>query len=274
MLTQIDVVSESPFEIPILGATPKDIFLPRKITGLNPPARTLFIGEYSRDGGTYQGRRVGNRNVVVTMDLNPDPALGQTVSGLREFLYKQLIDSQPDADHLKLLLHDDALPDRYLYGYCETFETDIFDSESTVQVSFVCPDPYIRDDVRTVLTHPSGWIVVPFTYAGTADTGFEVEIHITGATNWLTLQNNNQFMVFNKAFVPGDVVVINTEPGSRSATITRSGDTSSLLPALSPYSPWISLSAQENTLRVHGETYADVIASIKELSYVTAFWGI
>ena len=85
MLKQIDVVygteeDEQALSLPILGLTPKDSLLLRKVTGLNPPDVNLFIGDYSRDGGTYQGRRVESRNVVLTIDLNPNPALGDTVS--------------------------------------------------------------------------------------------------------------------------------------------------------------------------------------------------
>lgn len=112
MLTRIDVDSENPFYIPILGAAPKDSLMVRTITGLNPPDKDLFIGDYARDGGSYQGRRVGQRNVVMILDINPNPALGETVSGWRELLYKAFDDPLPDADSVQLTLKDDILSDR------------------------------------------------------------------------------------------------------------------------------------------------------------------
>lgn len=228
MLTQIDVVSEDAFEMPILGITPKSSLLIKKVTGLNPPDRSLFIGDYSQDGGIYQGRRVGSRNVVFTIDLNPNPALGETAASLRRKLYKAFIDPQTDGDYLKLRLHDDEDNKVYLVGYCEKFETEIFDSESMCQISMVCPDPYLRDDDDTVLLQPTGWVQVPFTYPGTAETGFVVRIYVTTQTNKITLSNNGKTMQLvapnNFNYEVGDVIVINTIRGQRSISLTRASD--------------------------------------------------
>lgn len=329
MLTQIDVDSENAFLVPILGVTPKDSLLIRKITGLNPPDIQLFIGDYARDGGIYQGRRVGNRNVVLTFDLNPNPALGETISGLRELLYKAFVDPLVDADYIKLTLHDDLGRVRYLVGYTEKFETEVFDVETMAQISIICPDPYIRDDVETVktpsdyTTNPnSGWTIVPFTYNGTAETGFEVEILITVATSVLTLENNGKTMVINKAFSVGDRVLIGTVRGSRYITVTTGLGAGAPLPfdpthnyvvndlviynggiykmttdlndglapdvslsewtylstsaiaSLLSTSPWLELHSQANTLKVYGATTANVVATIRSLSYVQAYWGV
>lgn len=304
MLTQIDVVygdesGEQALALPILGVTPKDSLLIRKVTGLNPPDPTLFIGEYARDGGFYQGRRVGARNVVLTMDLNPNPALGETIRGLREILYKTFMDPQVDADYIRLVLHDDDNQQRYLVGYAEKFETEIFDIETMAQVSIICPDPYIRDQVETVLEHPTGWITVPFTYTGTAETGFEVEIEVTSDTPTITFENNGRTMVIDYAFVDGDYIYINTNRGSRdlrratsaavSAVVTANptwstsqvwekliadGNTTPLIAKLSPLSRWLELHSQNNQMKVYGPTPADVHAVVKKLKYTATYWGV
>jgi len=223
VLTQIDVMSDNAFEMPILGVTPKNSLLIQKITGLNPPDRSLFIGDYSQDGGIYQGRRVGNRNVVLTVNLNPNPALGETVAVLRDRLYKAFIDPQTDGDFLKMLLHDDTNRQIYLVGYCEKFETEPFDAEAMCQISMICPDPYLRDNIDTVLTHPTGWVQVPFTYQGTAETGFIVRIYVTTATQAITLYNNGKVMQLENpaGYNVGDIIVINTIRGQRSISWTK-----------------------------------------------------
>ena len=289
MLTKIDVDSENAFFLPILGVTPKDSLLIRQVTGLNSADINLFIGDYARDGGIYQGRRVGNRNIVLTIDLNPNPALGETVSGLRELLYKAFLDPQVDADYIKLAFHDDTGNVRYLVGYTEKIETDIFSPETTVQISIICPDPYLRDEVETTLENTPGWITVPpFTYQGTADTGFEVEIVINTATPTLTLSNNsvtdtttdplyNQGrMIITRDFVVGDSVYINTNRGSRDIILTPSGggDPISLIGGLSPLSPWLELHSQSNVMKVAGATPTSVVAAITSLKYRPAYWGI
>lgn len=275
MLTRIDVDSENAFYIPILGATPKDSLLVQSVTGLNPPDVTLFMGEYARDGGNYQGRRVGNRNVVITFDLNPNPALGETVPGLRKMLYKAFLDPLVDADYIKLNLHDDEEQIFYLVGYTEKIETDIFSVDTMAQVSIICPDPYIRDEVKTELSNVDGWTTVPFTYQGTAETGFEVEIEITAPTSTLTLENNGKKMIVNRALVAGDVVKINTNRGSRSMILEHASDPpKSIIAGMTALSPWLELHAQSNVMKVYGATTANIVAGVTYLGYRQSYWGM
>jgi hypothetical protein len=284
MLMQVDVVQGDGTDtvvlsLPVLGATPKSSLLVQKITGLNPPDITLFIGDYARDGGTYQGRRVGNRNPVLTLTLNPNPALGETISSLRETLYKAFVDPLVDADFIKLNLIDDLGRVRYLVGYTEKFETEIFDVETAAQISVICPDPYIRDNDVTVLSNEPGWTLVPFTYEGTAETGFEAYIEIATETNYLTLENNGKKMVLTapsgQPYQPGDVFYINTNRGSRAVTRTPSGGVAaSAVAQLDPTSPWLELHSQNNTMKVYGDVPTSVVASITTLVYTNAYWGI
>lgn len=293
--------SRKMLELPILGVTTKNSLLVRKVAGLSPPDVDLFIGDYARDGGTFQGRRVGNRNVVMTIDLNPNPALGETVSGLRELLYKVFIDPLVNADFVELLLHDEAGNIRNLAGYTEKFETDIFDIETLVQISMICPDPYIRDLDETSLRPSSGtWVSIPFTYGGTAEAGFEVEILIADATPSITLKNNGQGMLITSSLAANDVVYVNTNRGYRdirratqSAVLAMksanpfgtptgiiwkklvdAGSTTPLISSLSPTSRWLELHSQSNTMNVHGATPSSLVAGIQQLSYRASYWGV
>jgi hypothetical protein len=286
--------------LPILGVNLTESLLLREVTGLNPPAIDLFIGEYARDGGFYGGRRVGQRNVVLTVDLNPNPALGETTQGLREILYKIFIDPAVREDHLQLLLHDETGAVRSLYGYVDTFETELFTTETVAQISIVCPDPYIVDAVETELRSPTGtWLVVPFTYDGTAETGLEAEIYITADHGKLNINNNGFVMTITHNFLINDVVYLNTKRGDRQirmASLTNvnamraanprlttkqiweklveAGQTTSLLSKLSLTSPWLELHDPSNKLRVYGTDFTDSVAGIKSLTFRPTFWGV
>lgn len=292
--------SRKALELPIIGANTKNSLLVRTVNGLGPPDVNLFIGEYSRDGGSYQGRRVGERNVVMTIDLNPNPALGETVSGLRDLLYKVFIDPLVNAEYVELVLHDSSGKLRNVAGYTEKLETDIFSSETTAQISMLCPDPYIRDSEITNLTNDTGtWVAVPFLYDGTAETGFEIEANISEATSVLTLNNNGQSMVFNHNFVPGDVVYINTNRGTREvrkaslsdvlaakdanpafdlgrlwSKLVTDGLTMPLVGTVYPGSRWLELHSQANTMFLHGAFRSEVVAGIKTLEYRASYWGV
>lgn len=268
-------LSRKSLALPILGITPKDSLLIRKVTGLSPPDIDLFIGDYSRDGGTYQGRRVGSRNVVMTIDLNPNPALGESISGLRDLLYKTFVDPLVNADYLELVLRSDDGRVRNLFGYTEKFETEVFDSETLAQISMICPDPYIRDLTPITLVNPTGtWVSVPFTYGGTAETGFIAEIHIASNTPVLNLKNNGQAMLITHDFIAGDIVYINTNRGERDITYTREGTNYPLIAKLSSTSRWLELHSQANTMNVHGTVPTELVAGVKSLTYRASYWGV
>lgn len=306
MLTQIDVDSENAFTLPILGVTPKDSRLIRKVTGLSPADVQLFIGDYSRDGGLYTGRRVSKRNVVMIIDLNPNPALGETVSGLREAMYKAFLDPQVEDDYIKLTLHDDLGRQRYVVGYTEKFETEIFDAENLCQVSIICPDPYIRDELSTVMQIPGylssptiGWNALPpFVYGGTAETGFEAEIRVVSDTFILNIEVNGKTMKIDGGLLyDTKLVYVNTNRGSRALysanasdvvgtpreemdltkrweDLAKAGLVTSIVDGLTSQSRWLELHSQSNSVKVYGELETDSDATIREFKFTQSYWGI
>src|SRR5688500_12071057 len=117
MLTSVDVQSENPFVLEIRNAMPTDSVIVEKIEGLGPPDVDLFMGDYARDGGYYSGRRVPPRNVTFTLRVNPNYKVNESVSGLRNMLYKAFMDPFTNTDGLSFILHDDELPDRFVQGH-------------------------------------------------------------------------------------------------------------------------------------------------------------
>ena len=271
MLSQIVVEGENPLTIPVAGATPKSSLLIRKITGLNPADLDLFLGEYARDGGVYQGRRTGFRNIVMTLDLNPNPALGESVSSLRETLYKAFMNPTTFADYVKINFHRSESDVRYIVGYVEKFETELFDVETSAQISMICPDPYFRAEYPSVEAPGEATSTLYPTYNGTAPVGFEMDILINSAISSLQIDNNYQASLPNvgrmnitRNFTPGEVVNLVTIRGERSLKISGS----SILSGLSSTSQWLDLHPQGNELTVSTGAF------IQELRYREAYWGI
>lgn len=277
MLSQIDVVCDNPFYMSVLGARPRDSLILEKVTGLGPPDKNIHVGDYSRDGGVYGGRRVVTRNPVLTIRINPNHSLGETVDGWRDILYRAFNDPLVTGDDVTLILKDDIKPDRMLTGYCEKWNGELFEKDTVVEISMICPDPYIRDVEETVVEPTAGitgWQTVPFTYSGTAEAGFEVEILVQTTTSTLTLDNNGQMMVLSyPSFLTDDVVYINTKPGERRITLTRGGEVFDIYYTLYSESPWLSLHSQMNTLQVYGASETNIVASVTSLRYTQLWWG-
>lgn len=282
MLTQIDVECDNPFSLPVLGARPRDSLILQSFTGLGPPDKSLFVGDYSRDGGVYSGRRVLTRNPVLTIEINPNYSLGETVDGWRDILYRTFNDPFITGDDVTLVLKDDVKADRLLTGYCEKFDGETFSEDNAVQISMICPDPFIRDVVAKAITPPDGvegWQTVPFLYAGTAEAGFEVTIEVQATTSTLTLDNNGRTMVLTyPSFQAGDIVYVNTKPGERAIKLWPAGTPTTdpgleILYALYSGSPWLSLHSQSNNLQIYGDATTSFVASITSLNFTQLWWG-
>lgn len=309
MLTKVEVefgetTAPTAMVLPILGITPRDSLLIRSIKGLTPTDVDLFIGDYAQDGGTYQGRRVGKRNVVITIELNPNPALGETIPGLRELLNKTFMDPLVDADYVKMNFFNEDDLVRYVVGYTEKFESEIFETtDNMAQISLICPDPYIRNDETKILSNLMGWTSLPVPYLGTAETGFQTEIYVAAASEQMVLDLNGRMMFLTGPFIKSQMIYINTTRGSYDiqmttqaelaawyalpgnedklpsdawASLQESGQTTALIANLSTDSRWLELHSQANTLKVYGEisTPTDGRFAIRKLVYVEAWWGI
>lgn len=282
MLTRVDVLSENPFRLNIRDAKPTDSIIVDKIEGLTPPAVDLYMGEYVRDGGFYNGRRVGPRHPVITLTLNPNYRLGETMDGLREMVYRAFLDPHPGADEIQLLLHDDVLPLRVLAGHTEKIEGDPWSTENILQISMTCPNPYIlglSDSVLNADPIQGPGPTKQVTYPGSAETGFVAEVTITAPTSHLYLTANERPpTILEYPFKVDDRVVINSNPGSLRVQITRNSQTSDILYATTADSQWSYLRGRNNLIRAYGQPGSasdrPIVANVDRISYRATYWGI
>ncbi len=295
MLSRVVVQSENPFYLELANARPDDSIIVNRIEGLDPPDIDLFVGDYARDGGFYSGRRVGKRNPVLYLSLNPNFALGETVSGLRELLYRAFIDPNVAGDDVRVELQDDERATRYFTGYTEKIESSIFDKETDVTISMLCPNPYLLSVDES--TFNVGGTTIPFLYSGTAETGLEIKVLVTSATNIVTLVLNSVWvMTLNlpTGFEPGDLIYVNTRKGERKIQLTRGGTigsdgvisggvTPDIYYTLTADSKWLELHklpinsgnpTGQSTLVVYGADSSSAVANIKQIKFRAAWWGV
>lgn len=286
MLTQVIVQGANPTTLKVEDIVSTEILILKSITGLSPEGITLFTGDYARDGGYYQGRRIGKRNPVFTFKLNPNYASDIEVSDIRELLYQLFL--EPNAvtdvisnlpvnqDGVKVLLDDDRRPDRYFVGYTESINTEMWAKSQEAQVSMVCVDPYLRSDALTSASNPAGWVSVPLTYDGSAATGLIAQVKVTTNTTTVILNLNGLLMTLTHptGFLVNDIIDINTTIGSRSIKLTRAAVTTDIMAMLTGSPVWLTLNALANTFQVYGSVIADAKAKVLSYSYRSAWWGV
>lgn len=307
MLQRIVIDADDPIDLPILGAGAratqveihqngsktqyKNLFICQKVTGLGPPDLSLFIGEYARDGGLYTGRRALTRNPVLT--ISPNPAYFSlekdvnNVSALRQRLYRAFMDPLLTHDELMIHLIDSDRPERFIKGYTEKIEGEIFDQDTTLTISVVCPDPYIYDTTFMELPTENVSTMNGLSYPGTSEVGFEAIMVVSVQSEdpvKLTIRQDNvpsdMTLTRTGGFPVNSQIYINTIPGQRAITLKRTQDTGSgfdddkpwlwtnILYTLDDKSDWIKLHASEFDLK------GTNISRFTMFRYRPAYWGL
>lgn len=257
------------------GVDPNSPVVVKSVSGLNPADVTVFKGDFSRDGGYYQGRRSAGRNIVLNLKLNPNWATQQMVSDIREDLYSNFLEPALDTEGVMLVLKDSVKPDRYAIGFVETLPADLFTKETTAQISLICVDPFLKSYDSTTDSDVVGWSSTTVPYDGSKKTGALFELLVKTATSEMNLYvgadpSPQRMQLENGVFAVDDVIEINTTPGSR--WIRQNG--SDVMALLSPlHDDWLQLNKGDNLVRACGDTLGDGKVVLMEYTFRSAWWG-
>lgn len=154
MLTQVSVVPPagafwSPVTLPVLAPDSSGIFI-EKVDGLEPVQAAITTNSYEElDGEFFVNGRVGKRNIVLHMILEPGRA--QSVSDLRRKLYGYFMPKLPVNLQFDFTDRDSVL----ISGYVEDYQGDRFSNDPNAQVSIICPMPNFSAIEPVVITGES-----------------------------------------------------------------------------------------------------------------------
>lgn len=270
MLTEAIIQTSTPTSLKIDDVSHDEILILKSISNLSSTKVTQFMGDFAREGSYYQGRRAEKRNPVMNFKLNPNYTEDIEVSEIRRMLHRMFMEPSRDSDAVQVLLKDTKMPDVYFIGYTELVDTDAWVKEQECTVSLLTTDAYLRSADLTTATRDLGWFTLPLVYEGSADTGLEMTIKVLQFTDFITIQNQTDFMTFDYTFVPGDILEVNTTKGERSVLLNGE-DRMATMPAASK---WMTLKEQGNVLKVYGAGDGDGKAVLTSYSYRAAWWGI
>lgn len=227
-------------------------------TGLNPPVATINTAEMATaDGSIFNMARLPQRNIVLTIQ----PLYG--IEKARDDLYKWFAPKQAVS-----LSFTTSSRDMSINGYVESFECDLFANPQLVQVSIICPEPYLKGAAVNNVSIPAA-----LAYAGDASTGVVFDVTMTGTASALTLVNTvngvpHTFTLTGLSLQSGDVVTIDTRVGQKSVKRTRSSSVKSLIANVSITSEWLQLMPGMNNLTI------TVDNGTAKVSYVPLFMGV
>lgn len=283
MLTQVEAISArgelDPLTMSISAAAADQIQL-RGVEGLGPVKADLPSSPYVSDGEYVTGKRVGKRNIVLTLGYNPDWSTN-TMADLRQTLYeyfmpKRWIRLEFTSTHIT--------PTVYIEGYVESVEPNMFSQDPEVQVSIICPRPdFISTGVVTLngQMHAAFGTPLIFTYEGTVPTGFVLQqtTPSTTFTGELNIKNDCEepgFFAVTTNIQPTRQFVLSTEDGSKYMQEENAGVLlKNLLGYLTTTMDWMKLHPGENQFEIKGEpSSGGLLTEPWELVYSPRFGGL
>jgi hypothetical protein len=254
MLTVVEItnVRGNTLRLPLLDAS--NGYVVKEIDGLDPVNATLTTSSLAQvDGAQPQNARRDTRNITMKLGLEPD-YVSTTVQSLRSSLYEYLMPK----NNIDMAFYLDGTLYVIASGQVESFENSMFSADPEVDISIICYDPDFYSPTAITLDEDtvSTTDAVEIDYDGTSDIGVIFTLNVDRDLTDFTLYNtapDNSIQAFgvDGSFVSGDVVVINTIPGQRGITLTRSAITTSVLFYVDDSAIWTTLQKGTNYFRAY-----------------------
>lgn len=265
--TKVQLIGLSTVDLPIVGSQPTDPYILTNADGLGPPEVDVSIKNTLNAGGFYQGRRPQSREVVLRVGLNPDFGVGQTASDLRETLYGMLTPGYLDYITLNVMNEDTVLA--FTTGYVKKLEIVPFSADPEVQITIACVEQYLQAPNLLYVEPPLKSTPV-IDNVGTAPAGFQMTIEFTAnLVTWSLTHVSGAKMAFVYNFLIGDILKIDTRPGSRGIWLTRGLVTTNIIYALTADSIWFMLHGGENVFTSSSNAF-----NWGDVFYRPQFWGV
>lgn len=269
-ISKVRLIGLAVVDLPIIGATPQDLYICKDVEGLGPPEIDVAIAKTLNAGGVYQGRQAQNRQIVAKIGLNPDYSAGQVPADLRESLYGMLSPSGDDAIQIQLMNDEDVLAGTT--GYVSKVEPNPFSDQPEVQMTIDSTQPTF-EAADPLFIDPGDKDTPVITNVGSAPTGIHMGVLFTSnVTNWTLTHISGRKMEINYAFLTGDLLEIDTRPGFRGIWVTRASVRTNIIWALDrtdPLSTWHMLHGGANIFATSSSAF-----DWGDVFYLPQFWGI
>lgn len=232
------------------------------ISGLNPPAATINMTEMAgADGSVFNSSKLGNRNIVI--ELQPV----NNIENARLLLYSYIKSKK----YIKLYITTDNR-ELYTEGYVESIEVDLNANPQMIQVSIICPDPYLYDVDETEM--PISTTAVNILNLGDSETGFVTTFVMSGFVAGLQLTNSttNKSFKLRYAFQTADILTLNTMRGQKSISLLRGTETINLINYIEDDTEWPQLELGNNNISFSADSGSNLISA--RVSFTLLYEGV
>ena len=213
------------------------------------------------DGERYNGSRVGSRNIVLMVYITTNVE-NNRIRLYRFFAPKSWVK----------LYYKNGERDVYIEGYVESHKCNQFEIPVYSQISIICPHPYLNgaETVVQEITNVLSLFEFPFEtesesgiefscidaggYAqvvndGDVEAGCIIRVYASKEVSGIRIYNavTGAYMRISGTLQAGELLTINTSPGSKRLTVTDAdGVTSNALQRLETGSTWLQMAIGDN----------------------------
>lgn len=241
------------------------------VEGLPPPTANINTAVNANfDGSTYRSSRLNGRNIVIMLAIEGDAEAN------RINLYQYI-----KAKKQCILYYQNGSRNVSIVGYVESLEIAIFGEKETAQISIICPQPYFRDVIKTLLDMSATSAMFEFPFAieeegiefstlavgsesivqnlGDVETGAVIVFHATGIASNPVIYNLDtaEFFKVNIDMSAGDLLVISTIKGEKTVTAILSGIEWNYINSMVQGSSWIQFESGANTMLYNADSHPE-----------------
>lgn len=254
-------------------------YMIRSIVGLDAEDLIPKFYGFNIDGDKkFYDFKMKPRLIVMRVVVNPRYKLGETVSDVRDRLYKTISSSR--SGEVTLEFRGGGSTIAKINGYIIKFEVSYFSDVPELQITVKCNDPIFRG-VAPVLMESTDFVdgsetvLVPDGLS-TAPHGMEFQVLLTNAQASFTIQDKAsdpewEFKVIpDGGFAIGDSLNFSSEFGNKYLYIVRSGVTTHVFDKVTPTSVWPTLFPGTNSFHFVDADFFDWVF----LRFSPAYWGV
>lgn len=270
-------------EFDVVGANNSTPYIVKDVSGLDiSDINPKYYNALGTDKFTLSVPK--DRLVGLLLQLNPNHGAGESLSFLREKLYKTINSSK--FGMVALYFMNDVNVVATLDGYVEKFDYSIFSKDTTATMTIRCPYPFLVDPTPIDITDNVlfGPPILEYTdLISTAPSGCFLKVKFTSnVTKPVRLNmldaNETMYLPFeiNKDFLADDEIIISSLYKQRSVYMVRELVESSLVTFVTPGSFWPMIYPGVNKFSISVNNSETAISTYDVLvfSHKPTFWGL
>lgn len=255
-------------DLPVKGLNPSASYILKAADGLGPPDVDVTIMN-----AMYLGRDPVDREITLRVGLQPNYAVGERASDLRERLYGLLTPGVSDEVLIELRLNN--VVKAQIQAQVRQMPINPFSDDPEMQIVLPCYGSFLYAQDQYEHPMPTNQFLPVFNNIGTAPTGFKFDVQINvNRTSWFIKRGvaetpSFQQMWFFHDFVAGDTLRVNTIPGQIHVRRIRGGVVTNIIDSVSTDSTWLMLHGGANSFQCSGSSHEFTF-----FAYTPKFWGI